>query len=145
MSSTDCGRTLVLVCSYRPRMPKHCPMRTHHRKNATHQIIHAAHLTLRLVERDTDGGASGRNVLEARRRGQAESLRELPDERVRVKRVEEVDVAGGAAEGCMSHSISIVTPVVRLIGRERKHNSPLNGNSPSVTNACAGFWCGFAP
>ena len=59
----------------------------------TYQIIHAAHLALRLVEGDADGGSRGGDVLEARRRGKTKRLRELPDERVRVKRIEEVDVA----------------------------------------------------
>lgn len=65
------------------------------------QVLDAEDLGLDLVELDAERGAGGRDVLErgggredrVRRRG-----RELLDERVRVERVEVVDVAGRARE-----------------------------------------------
>lgn len=99
--------------------------------------VNVKHLDLLRRQLGLDGGTGGRDVLEGGGGGlvRSEGARELVDERVRVERVEEVDVAGRARQDCEARSLGVSCgdpfPTVRLHGRST--DSPVKGSVPSVT------------
>jgi hypothetical protein len=63
-------------------------------------VVDGKDLGLDLRQGNTDGGTGRRDVLERSGGREVEALRKLLNERPRVERVKEVDVAGRAREDC---------------------------------------------
>ena len=68
------------------------------RREGLLEVIDSVNLLLYIVQLDTNGGTCRRNVLERSSRGEVERLGQFLHQRVRVERIEKVDVPRRAAK-----------------------------------------------
>ena len=88
------------------------------------EVLDTKDLGLSLVERETNGGTGGRDVLERSRSRDLERSSKLLDESPRVERIEQVDVSGASRHDCVSVLARRISQVSRLTSDE--HLAVLN-------------------
>src|ERR1700761_799067 len=100
------------------------------------QIIYSINLLFCIAQLQAYGGTCRRDMFERRGSWESQCLLKFLHERVRVQRIEEVDITRSAEQSwaCKLHQRK------RLFALQGIIPIPLNGNSRSVTKACAGFW-----